>query len=171
MSTLPQNAAAQRQSPLITTPHGNRVEEAVREFETLAHEVGVGRITSQALREVCRQVADLTDTIFPGENRIEVRGDPEIPEELHFTFEVAATGVNDAVAKNDEWHRSLRRAVGGRAVLFCLSIGRELMDPRDLSFGDDICRGAPKNRNVRPGCIASHHRRINYLIEVRFQRI
>lgn len=123
MSTLPRDSAAEHQTPLVAPPrHTNPLEEAVRQFEALADDSGVKRLSSRELREICRKVTDLTTAIFPGESVIEVRGDPEILEELHFTFKVVVTGVDEAVAKNDEWHRSLRRIAGAHAVLFCLSI-------------------------------------------------
>lgn len=125
MSTLPRDpTATERQPPLVVPPRYERqYDEAVREFESAADELGVGRPSGAELRDLCGQVAALTAEVFPGQITIEVRGDPEIAGELHFTFEVTASGnVDEIVARNHDWHVALRRAVGKRADLFCLSI-------------------------------------------------
>lgn len=127
MSTLPRDPShaddAMQPMPLmLAARYEQEVDAAVREFEAVAVELGIARPSAAELRDLCRQVAALSDELFSSEIMIAVRGDPEIPGELHFTFYVSVTGdVDDIVALINEWHIKLRQAIGRQAELFCLS--------------------------------------------------
>ncbi len=125
MSSVPRDVTA-ADLPVSVAPHlqpESQLDRVVSQFQSAAIELGVGLLSYAELRDLCEKVAQITAALFPGELAIELRGDPEIPRELHFTFEVVARGaVEDIVSRNDEWHREMRRVAGSRAVLFCLSI-------------------------------------------------
>ncbi|HEX7375461.1 MAG TPA: hypothetical protein VF278_00035 [Pirellulales bacterium] len=99
-----------------------RLDEVVSEFAVAADELGVSRPSEAQLRDICQKAATLSAELFSDEMNVEVRGDPEIPGELHFTFEVVATGSADQIAaRGSEWHLRLRQMIGRYAELFCLS--------------------------------------------------
>lgn len=126
MSTVPRNptdaAPAEVQTPLLPAVRFD-LDETVRRFEAAAESLGVERPDSAELRRLCGQVAMFTAKLFPGELRIRVKNDPEIPDDLYFVFAVRATGEIDAiVSRNDQWHRRIMQTEGNRHGLFRLAI-------------------------------------------------
>ncbi|HET6878558.1 MAG TPA: hypothetical protein VFI31_00200 [Pirellulales bacterium] len=124
MSTLPTETSDPiGRAPVMTTvPDEPQLDKLALEFVAAADELGVSRLSEAELRDLCRKVAALSAELFSSEMNIEVRGDPEIPGELHFTFDVVATGgADEIVAKSNQWHLRLRQMIGRRAELFCLS--------------------------------------------------
>jgi hypothetical protein len=127
MSTLPRG-----ESDTVDTGHAIPVVAAaqhelsfydvVRSFVVGAEELKLSRPPEAELRELCEQVGALSAELFSNEMTVEVRGDPEIPGELHFTFDAATTGsADDIAARSAMWHRKLRQMIGTYAELFCLS--------------------------------------------------
>lgn len=127
MSTLPRDstsvADAAHRLPLISAVHyEQKLDAAVLKFETVAAELGITRPSVAELHELCQQAAAISAELFSGEMVIGVRGDPEIPGELHFTFGIAITGgVEEIVKQSNQWHVKLRETIGRHAELFCLS--------------------------------------------------
>lgn len=109
---------------MVTPARGERqCDDVVREFLIAAEELGISTLSASDLRDLCQAAAALSAEVFSDQMSVEVRGDPEIPSELHFTFDVVARGSSDEiVARSNEWHRRLRQTIGERAELFCLSI-------------------------------------------------
>lgn|SRR5487761_1134576 len=129
MSSLPHDAsdtaAADRPMPLISgvPRYEQQVDEAVSEFESGAEWLGVPRPSTSELRDLCRQVAAFTAGMFPAGMAIKVKNDPECTDDIYFVFDVVDSGgVDEMVARDNEWHRRLRGEVGRQAELFCLSI-------------------------------------------------
>ena len=125
MSTLPRDPTLTADTAVVSPmrPGHDLEAAAAREFVAMAEEQGTLCLPEPELRELIRQVADLTAEIFGGDMEVEVLGDPEIRGELHFTFEVAARGaVDEIVARENEWHLKVRRLVGTRAELFRFSV-------------------------------------------------
>lgn len=126
MSTLPHDpsaAVAEHKSPVISAArYQHNFDKAVHDFEIAAEELLIERPSAAELRDLCGQVAAICDHLFPGELAVEVRRDAEIPDDLYFVFSVGATGdVDEIMARNNEWQLRVRRSIGGRADLFCLS--------------------------------------------------
>ena len=127
MSTVPHNPSevanvVGHSAVLPAARYASEIDRAVREFEAVADELGIPRPSDAELRDLCSKVAGLCTQLFSDEMTIEVRGDPEIAGELHFTFDVVATGsADDIVARSTQWHLKLHQAIGRRAELFCLS--------------------------------------------------
>jgi len=127
MSTLPSDRGATtgagHPTLVVTTARSvHQYNEVVRHFTVVADELGVSRLSDSELRDLCQMVAALSNEIFSDEMSIEVRGDPEIPGELHFTFDVVAAGsADEIVAASNQWHLRLRQMIGKHAELFCLS--------------------------------------------------
>lgn len=128
MSTLRSDSSAATdqggRATVVTPARGERqFDDVVREFLIAAAELGVSTPSESDLRDLCRAAAALSAEVFSDQMSVDVRGDPEIPSELHFTFDVVARGSSDEiVARSNEWYRRLRQTIGGRAELFCLSI-------------------------------------------------
>jgi hypothetical protein len=126
MSTMPsdRDASAHAEVQAAVVPVGGpNLEEAVRRFVEFAKELDIGAPPSQELNELCRQVAAFTGDLFPGEWAVKVKNDPEIPSDLYFVFAVRAAGtIDDVVARNDQWHRSVVGVEGKRHGLFRLAI-------------------------------------------------
>lgn len=126
MSTLPHDSISAVEHAATVMPAAlddGKLDKAVKTFELLAEELDIPRPSREQLRGLCEQVAALSAEVFSEEMNIEVRSDPEISGELHFTFDVVGTGsVDELVAKSNEWHVRLRRSVGDHAELFCLSV-------------------------------------------------
>ena len=60
-----------------------------------------------------REIVDMTNSILPGDVRIESKPDPEYPATNHIVFRVTPTvkleDVNAVIDKEIEWHRNARR--------------------------------------------------------------
>lgn len=123
MSTLPQDPTLATGAAITSPTRAERDLEPVCEFVAMAEQQGISFPPAMELCELYRQAADLTAEIFGGKMEVEVVSDPEIRGELHFTFEVAASDpVDEIVKRENAWHFKLRRLVGTRAELFCLSV-------------------------------------------------
>ncbi len=65
----------------------------------------------------------LTQELFPGQVRVEVEQDPEIPDDSYLVFNVAAEGtVPDIVKRRLEWHNQVRELIPDRAQRLRLSV-------------------------------------------------
>jgi hypothetical protein len=125
MSTLPRDPTDATHAKAITTVLPARIElaQVVGEFEAVAERLAIARPSVPELHELSRQVACLTMELFPGEMEVEVRGDPEIPNDLYLVFEVRANGrIDDIVACDEQWHRRLLSISRNWPGLFRLSI-------------------------------------------------
>ncbi|HEX5447050.1 MAG TPA: hypothetical protein VFW87_24760 [Pirellulales bacterium] len=88
----------------------------------MADELGAERPSDDELRDLCQRVAAISGELFSNEWTVKVTRDPEIPGDVFFVFRVVATGnVDDIVARSNQWHIAVRRVIGSRAELFCLS--------------------------------------------------
>lgn len=128
MSTLPRDASGSARAGhpvpvMIDVPSAGQFDGIVRDFLVAADELGMSSPPETELRDLCRKVAALSVDIFSDQMTVEVRSDPEIPGEIHFTFDVAATGGADEIApRSNQWHSRLRQMIGKQAELFCLSL-------------------------------------------------
>lgn len=126
MSTVPRyptDIARGDVKPTMRVAAPPDIDEAVRRFQAAAESLGVDHLTNAELTRLCAEVAAFTADLFPGELRIRVKNDPEIPDDLYFVFAVRATGDLDRVAaQNDQWHRRIMRSEGSRHGLFRLAI-------------------------------------------------
>lgn len=95
----------------------------MREFELTAERLGISQPTAAELNQLCCQVAAFTAELFPGEMRIRVHNDPDIPDDFYILFSVDAAGdLDDLAAKNDEWHGLLCRLPSRFSGLFRLDV-------------------------------------------------
>jgi len=124
MSTLPSDTASSgHPPPVMTAARGDgQFDKLVRDFIIAAGQPDVSPFSETELRGLCREVADFTEELFPGEMTIELRRDYEIPDDNYFVVDVGATGTTEEVmARIKQWHLALQQVAGGRADLFCLS--------------------------------------------------
>ncbi len=127
MSTLPRDSGevidAAGRAPVIPLARQERnFDEAIRDFISMADELGVARPSDDELRELCRQVAKVSLDLFSGELVIKIIRDPEICDDIYFEFNVRPTGSSDKIADRIwQWSIDLRRAVGNQAEWFSLS--------------------------------------------------
>ena len=126
MSTMPGNptdaADALAQAALLPTAAPD-VDEIVRRFQTAARDFRIEAPAPTELLSLCAQVATFTRELFPGEMRMRVKNDPEIPDDLFFQLHVEATGdIDDIAARHDQWHARLCRFPSKFCGLFRLSI-------------------------------------------------
>ena len=126
MSTVPRDltdAIATGSHAAVIPAVRPNADDLVREIQSAAHQLGCRCPSSSDLSDLCRQVLGFTVEIFPGEPCIQVRNDPEIPDDLYVVFGVAATGTIDEIAaKNDDWHARVSRLPSKFSGLFRLSI-------------------------------------------------
>lgn len=126
MSTVPRKATDDSgvgPAAVVLSPLRPNLDETVRRFQAAAEVFGVVPPVSAELRRLCSQVADFTAELFPGEMHVEVKNDPEIPDDLFFRFAVVATGtIDDIAALNDQWHARVCRLPATPSGLFRLSI-------------------------------------------------
>lgn len=124
MSTVPRNPTDSAPAQATVLPAArDHLDEAVRRFEAAAEALGVERPAPAELRRLCGQVAAFTAELFPGEMTVEMRVDPEIPDDLYLVFEVDCTGsVDQIVARDEQWHRRLGSLARKWPGLFCLSV-------------------------------------------------
>lgn len=126
MSTLPgdlRDAAILESQGAIVPPARLNIDEHVREFESAAQRLGVSVPSAAELGNLYRQVLEATADLFPGEARVSVKNDPEIPDDLYFVFAVGAAGsIDDIAARNDEWHGRVCRLPSKFSGLFRLSV-------------------------------------------------
>lgn len=124
MSTLPRDSTdATNGNVVMMAPAGTDVEEAVRTFQSAAASLAIAPLDAGVLKGLCQQVAVFTSELFPGEVRIMVKNDPDIPQDLYFVFRVRSkAGVDELAALNDQWHRRLLMLKGRRSGLFRLAI-------------------------------------------------
>jgi hypothetical protein len=126
MSTLPHDHSGSTSTvhtgPTSMAPGVRRIDDVVGEFIAAAEEMGVSRPSELDLRSLCRQIADLTSGLFPGELTVKFERDREDPGDIYFVLDVGATGDIDAIlARTREWHLAVRQLAGRHADLFCLS--------------------------------------------------
>lgn len=99
------------------------LDQLVQRFEEAAKGLGVEPPTSVDLRNLCNSVAAFTAELFPGKMRLDVKNDPEIPDDIFFRFAVDATGaIADIAARNDEWHARVCGLPARFSGMFRLSI-------------------------------------------------
>lgn len=125
MSTVPRHPTdtTNTQPRAIVVAASSEIEDAVREFEAAAECIDVDCPSEAELRQLCRQVASFTAELFPRITRIQVKNDPELPDELYILFAVDASGpVDDVLALNDQWHRRVISVEGKWHGLFRLAI-------------------------------------------------
>jgi hypothetical protein len=124
VSIVPRNSTnpdVQAQAAVVTAR--TEVEEAATRFDLAAENLGVDRPPPLELRQLCRQVAGFTAELFPGAMGVEVRVDPEIPDDLYLVFQVGATASVDEIVQRDaEWHRRLVGVARRWPGMFRLSI-------------------------------------------------
>lgn len=124
MSTLPHDASSRAETPPVVTtqPTAQDFDAVVREFEAVADEVAMPHPPATELRDLCRQVVDVSQRLFPGEVQLTVGRDWEIPDWIYFVVDVHATeNPDEFVALVREWNLDVHRIVGSRGELFCLS--------------------------------------------------
>ena len=82
MSTLPRDPvdAAPAGAQATVLPARRDLEQAVREFGVAAERLGTSRPVAEELNDLCHHVAAFTAELFPGEMRVQIKNDPEIPE-------------------------------------------------------------------------------------------
>ena len=99
------------------------VDDVVREFESAADVLGIPRPSSPELGDMYHNVSGITAELFPGETRVTIENDPEIPDDLYFVFGVDAIGgIDDIAARNDEWHGRICHMPSKFSGLFRLSV-------------------------------------------------
>lgn len=124
MSTLPHDSSSRADTaPLVAMEQGEPGFDAVvREFDTVAEEAGMARPSTAELRELCRQVADISHDVFGGQVRIKVGRDWEVADWIYFVVDVWTSGTPDEfVARANEWHLAVHEIAGKQWRLFCLS--------------------------------------------------
>ncbi len=127
MSTLPRDpsemiSSADQMPVVAAARHEQNLDEAIRDFTAVVDELGAERPSDDELRDLCQRVAAISGELFSNEWTVKVTRDPEIPGDVFFVFRVVATGnVDDIVARSNQWHIAVRRVIGSRAELFCLS--------------------------------------------------
>lgn len=115
--------AANAPAPATVLPARSELDLALRRFESAAEHLGVHRPPAIELDRLCREIATFTRELFPGAIGVDVRVDPEIPDDLYFVFEVAAVGnFEDIVQRDEEWHRRSVAVARHWPGLFRLSI-------------------------------------------------
>jgi hypothetical protein len=126
MSTAPRNEVNTADAPghAVVMPSARPdLDELVQRFECAAESLAVEPPPSPELRQLCSQVAGFTAELFPGEMRVEVKNDPEIPDDIFFRFGVDAMGtIDDIAARNDEWHARVCRLPARFSGMFRLSV-------------------------------------------------
>jgi hypothetical protein len=124
MSTLP-HATSSRTNPalLVTTQYSEEdLDAVVREFESVANEVGIACPSAPELRDLCRQVAQVSQRLFPGDVKLTVGRDWGIPDWIYFVVDVWTSGTPDEViAQIREWNLTVHRIEGKGRELFCLA--------------------------------------------------
>lgn len=69
------------------------------------------------------KVLALTERLFPGSIDVRHERDPEIQGHEYLVFNVSASGtVDDAVARDAQWHRELARIALHSSNVYCLNI-------------------------------------------------
>lgn len=124
MSILPRGSsgAAAYQAAVSVVLPGGTIREAVDAFVCAAEALGIERPSEAELFDFCRQVADFTATLFPGEIAVAIKNDPEASDDLYFVFRVAVNGnLDDLMARSREWHLATRETARRWSDLFCLS--------------------------------------------------
>lgn len=124
MSTLPYDSSSRTDPvPAVAVEGGEQaIEAVVREFACVADEVGMPRPAAAELHELCRQVTDVSRQVFPGDVRIKVGRDWEIPDDIYFVVDVCASGTPDEfVAQVKQWNLAVHRISVNWSGLFCLS--------------------------------------------------
>lgn len=126
MSTLPHDhsgSASTVHTGLTSMAPGIRqIDDVVGEFMPAAEEMGVSRLSELDLRSLCRQIADLTSGLFPGELTVKFERDREDSGDIYFVFDVSVSCDIDAImARTREWHLAVHQLAGRHADLFCLS--------------------------------------------------
>ena len=114
MSTLPHDASRSDTAPVITTQQAEQDFDAiVREFDAVAAEVDMQRPTTAELRDLCREVANISREVFGGDVRVKVGRDREVPDWIYFVVDVLASGTPDGVvARANEWHLAVHETRG-----------------------------------------------------------
>lgn len=127
MSTMPRDSRevtdAAGHAPVFPAARQERnFDEAIRDFISMADELGIERPSDDELRDLCRQVAKVSLNLFPGDLVIKIIRDPEIRDDIYFEFNVRPTGSSDEIANRIwQWSIDLRRAVEKQADWFSLS--------------------------------------------------
>lgn len=126
MSTAPRDPIDTADTPapaVVLPPARPDFDELMHRFEAAAEAFGVEPPPSLEMRHLCSQVAGFTAELFAGEMRVEVKNDPEIPDDVFFRFGVDATGtIDDVAARNDDWHARVCRLPPRFSGIFRLSI-------------------------------------------------
>jgi len=69
------------------------------------------------------QAIRLTQSLFPGQVRVEVEEDPELPDASYLVFNVTAEGtLVDVVNRRMQWHEQVRELIPERAQRLRLSV-------------------------------------------------
>lgn len=69
------------------------------------------------------QAIRLTQSLFPGEVRVEVEEDPELPDASYLVFNVTAEGtLAEIVNRRMQWHEQIRELIPDRAQRLRLSV-------------------------------------------------
>ncbi|HET6879354.1 MAG TPA: hypothetical protein VFI31_04335 [Pirellulales bacterium] len=124
MSTLPHDASSRIDTaPLVTAQQTEQdLDAVVREFDAVAEEAGMARPPAAELRELCRQVADISRDVIGRDVRIRVGRDWEVADDIYFVADVWTSGTpDDVVARANEWHLAVHELAGEQWRLFCLS--------------------------------------------------
>jgi hypothetical protein len=65
----------------------------------------------------------LTQSLFPGQVRVEVEQDPELPDDSYLVFNVAARGTPaEIVNRRLQWHEQVHELIPERAQRLRLSV-------------------------------------------------
>jgi hypothetical protein len=69
------------------------------------------------------QAVRLTQSLFPGQVRVEVEEDPELPDVSYLVFNVTAKGtIAEIVNRRTQWHEQVRALIPENAQRLRLSV-------------------------------------------------
>jgi hypothetical protein len=95
----------------------------------MAHEVAAsvadvspGQFVATGVDTMAKAIR-LTQSLFPGQVRVEVEQDPELPDDSYLVFNVAAEGtLAEIVSRRLQWHDQVRELLPERAQRIRLSV-------------------------------------------------
>lgn len=114
-----------------------RIAELEHSVRELRAELAAQRSALEQQRErsplafphLLRELLDMTNSILPGQVRIESNPDPEHPGAVHIVFRVAPADklpdANSVIDKEIEWHRNARRILPDATCHFSVAIDND----------------------------------------------
>lgn len=108
--------------PALTERAEQALQSVVRDLIITADEVNMSRPSEAVLRELLRQVMEISRQMFPGDVRVKVGRDWEVPDDIYFVVDVRSSGTPDEfVARLREWDSAAYRIAGSEMRFFCLT--------------------------------------------------